>query len=91
MSSSSHAYYQSSTAMSGSTKSGSAKPEEQIVQVALRNATPHIIELIMAEIEKLNVSGHGQAHEVYLESLNELKDAVAQIRNSSGSMHLARL
>jgi hypothetical protein len=45
----------------------------------------------MAEIEKLNVSGHGQAHEVYLESLNELKDAVAQIRNSSGSMHLARL
>lgn len=57
----------------------------------MRNATPHIIELIMAEIEKLNVSGDGQTHEVYLESLNELKDAIAQIRNSSGNKHLARL
>ncbi|KIL89197.1 hypothetical protein FAVG1_07591 [Fusarium avenaceum] len=77
--------------MSCSTRSGTAKPEEEIVQAALRNATPHIIELIMAEIEKLNVPGHGQGHEIYLESLNELKDAVAQIRNSSGSKHLARL
>jgi hypothetical protein len=45
----------------------------------------------MAEIEKLDVPGEGQAHEAYLESLNELKDAIGQIRNSSGSKHLARL
>ncbi|SPJ79391.1 uncharacterized protein FTOL_07782 [Fusarium torulosum] len=87
----SHAPYQSSTAMICQTKSGSANPEEQIVQAAFRNATPHIIQLIMAEIEKLDVSGDAQAHEAYLESLNELKDAVAQIRNSGGSKHLARL
>jgi hypothetical protein len=45
----------------------------------------------MAEIEKLGVPGGGQAHEVYQESLNELKDAVGQIRSSSDGKHLARL
>jgi hypothetical protein len=45
----------------------------------------------MTEIEKLDVSADAQAHEAYLESLKELKDAVAQIRRSGGSKHLARL
>ncbi|KAH6964542.1 hypothetical protein DER45DRAFT_610865 [Fusarium avenaceum] len=77
--------------MNCQTSCHNSKPEELIVQAALRNATPHIIELIMAEIEKLGVPGGGQAHEVYLESLNELKDAVGQVRSSIGSKHLARL
>ncbi|SCV45393.1 uncharacterized protein FFB14_08627 [Fusarium fujikuroi] len=68
-----------------------ARPDESAVQAAFRNATPFIMQLFLAEIEKLDASGDGQNDEAYVESLAELKHAVELIRKLRGSKQLARL
>ncbi|KAF4944171.1 hypothetical protein FGADI_12884 [Fusarium gaditjirri] len=67
------------------------RPEDTAFQAAFRNATPYIIQLFLAEIEKLDVPGDAQADEAYVESLAELKYAVQLIRKPRVNKQLARL
>ncbi|KAF5543142.1 hypothetical protein FMEXI_7158 [Fusarium mexicanum] len=67
------------------------RPEDTAIQAAFRSATPYIMQLFLAEIEKLDVSGDGQTDEAYVESLAELKHAVELIRKPRGDKQLARL
>ncbi|SCO02708.1 uncharacterized protein FFB20_11675 [Fusarium fujikuroi] len=68
-----------------------SRPEDTAIQAAFRNATPLIMQLFLAEIEKLDASGDGQTDEAYVESLAELKHAVGLIHKLRGSKQLARL
>ncbi|KAL7759259.1 hypothetical protein ACKLNR_009349 [Fusarium oxysporum f. sp. zingiberi] len=81
--------YQST--MSTQASASKTPPEDTAMQVAFRNATPYIIQLFLAEIERLDVSRDGQADEAYLESLAELKHAVELISKPRGNKHVARL
>ncbi|KAF5575375.1 hypothetical protein FPCIR_13172 [Fusarium pseudocircinatum] len=77
--------------MSTQTVSSSSRSEDTAIQASFRNATPYIIQLFLAEIEKLEVSGNAYADEAYVESLTELKHAVELIRKPRGDKQLARL
>ncbi|CVK94453.1 uncharacterized protein FMAN_03550 [Fusarium mangiferae] len=73
------------------TMNGARQAEDAAIQTAFRNATPFIMQLLLAEIEKLDASGDGQTDETYAESLAELKHAVELIRKPRGNKQLARL
>ncbi|CZR36027.1 uncharacterized protein FPRO_03713 [Fusarium proliferatum ET1] len=71
--------------------SSHTRPEHTIVQAAFRNATPYILQLFLAEIEKLDLFGEGHTDEAYVESLTELKYAIELIHKPRVKKQLARL
>ncbi|KAF5627432.1 hypothetical protein F52700_8357 [Fusarium sp. NRRL 52700] len=68
-----------------------AQLEDTAMQAAFRNATPYIIQLFLAEIEKLDLSGNERTDEAYVESLAELKYAAELIRKPKGNEQRSRL